>query len=528
MLTSVRRAKPPGPKRTTAAVVRNAASSYGLQAVRAASALILTPYLYRRLGPAGFGTWSVMFTVTTVFGLLELGFSAGVRKLVAELRAQHRRTELESMLGAAVVLMAGLGILAAALSAGLALVAPDLAARADQHGFAVGMLVLGAAMLLRFPCVAYGAALVGYQRWELFNAAQAVAVGGFTVAAIVAIETGTGILGLSVAYAATYAISGALFGLLLTRTDRDLSLRPRLADRETRRRLGSFGSLTLLADSMVFIGQRMDAIVIAALRSAREAGPFAAASRVVGGLQSLTLPFVFLMMPMVSELWATGRRAEVLRRLTLATRVVLQLTLPVAVALAVFASDVVHVVLGPSAPPVTVSIIVLLMGVQCLTLAAFPAEQVLVGIGRVRWVGGLALLEGFSNLALSVVLVSAYGAIGAALGTLFTSALLAPIKWPMAMRATGGSLRGFARTAIGVAVVSSVPGVVVMVALRAVLPAGAGRLVIGTVAGLVVCAVIAAVQARAGSRVRTLWRARRDDGELGRGIDRELLAESVR
>ena len=57
-----------------------------------------------------------------------------------------------------------------------------------------------------------------------------------------------------------------------------------------------------------------------------------------------------LLMPMVSDLHARGRNEEVVRRFTIATRVALQLTLPTAVAFAVFASDIVHVWLGGSAP----------------------------------------------------------------------------------------------------------------------------------------------------------------------------------
>ena len=199
---------------------------------------------------------------------------------------------------------------------------------------------------------------------------------------------------------------------------------------------------------MVFIGQRMDTLVIAAVRNAATAAPFAAAIRLAGGVQSLTFPFVTLLMPMASDLHARGRHDEVIRRFSIATRIAFQLTFPTAVAFSLFATDITDVWLGPDAPDVTAAIIAVLMAVQILTMSAFPAEKVLVGIGRVKVVAMLAVIEGFSNIAISIVLVSAYGAIGAALGTLFTSGVLAPIKFPLACRATGCPTPQFLRNAI--------------------------------------------------------------------------------
>jgi hypothetical protein len=143
---------------------------------------------------------------------------------------------------------------------------------------------------------------------------------------------------------------------------------------------------------------------------------------------------------------------------------------------------------------VTAAIISTLMAVQILTMSAYPAEKVLVGIGRVRVVAMLAVLEGCSNIGLSIVLVSAYGAIGAALGTLFTSGVLAPIKFPLACRATGARTAQFLRASILPATIGSLPAVGVMLGVWALLPSGAVRLAVGLILGLAAGVAIAAVQ----------------------------------
>jgi O-antigen/teichoic acid export membrane protein len=435
-------------------------------------------------------------------------------KLVAELRAQpEKRAELNSALGSAVTIMGALGVLALAVSVAVALFATDLASPGERDDFRTGMLVIGAAMLVRFPFVAYAAGLMGYQRYDLFNASQAVTYAGFALGAVVAVEAGTGVLGLSVAQAASVLAGGLLFGLSLARTDPALELRPRFGDRGARRRIAAFSSFTLLADSMVFIGQRMDTVVIAAIRGAAAAAPYAAAVKLQSGVQSLTLPLANLLMPMASDLKARGRHEEVVRRFVIATRVALQVTMPVAFAFALFSTDIVDVWLGADAPAVTAAIIVLLMAVQTVTLTATPAEKVLVGVGQVRIVALLALVEGLSNLGVSIALVSAYGAIGAAIGTLATSALLAPIKYPLACRATGCALGEFARRALAVPFLSSLPGVCLMLGAFFVLPDGAIRLFAGMALGLAACAIVALAQVGP-SRARSLLRSSfgRSDG----------------
>ena len=49
-----------------------------------------------------------------------------------------------------------------------------------------------------------------------------------------------------------------------------------------------------------------------------------------------------------------------------------------------------------------VAVTALLMAVQVLTMSAFPAEKILVGIGRVKVVAILAVIEGVSNIGISI------------------------------------------------------------------------------------------------------------------------------
>jgi O-antigen/teichoic acid export membrane protein len=475
-------------------IARNAASSYGTRLLRGLSVALITPYLFRRLGTGGFGTWGVMLTVTAVFNLLEYGVSAGITKFVAQFHARGERREVEKTLSAAVLVMGIVGLLAGLISVAVGVFAAGVAAPGERDAFETGMLILGAATLLYFPTVAYAATLTGYQRYEMFNVCQAIIIVTFAAGTVAAIETDSGIEGLAAAYGVSLIAGGISYLLVLHRVDPGLSLWPRRPSRTGLHRVGGFGSFALLADSMVFIGQRMDTIVIAAVRNAATAAPFAAAIRLAGGIQSLTFPFITLLMPMTSDLHARGEHQEVVKRFTIATRIAFQLTFPTAVAFSLFSTDIVDVWLGPKAPHVTAAIISTLMVVQILTMSAYPAEKVLVGIGRVRVVAMLAVLEGVANIGISIALVSEYGAIGAAIGTLVTSGVLAPIKFPLACRAAGSSTSQFLRDSILPATIGSLPAIGVMLGAWALLPSGGLRLAVGLTLGLATGVAVAAAQ----------------------------------
>ena len=349
-------------------------------------------------------------------------------------------------------------------------------------------------MVIRLPCMACSAVLNGYQRYDASNAAWTVSVVAFPLGAVIAVESGAGVTGVAVAYAGSLLLGGLVALGLLARIEPRLALRPGWSDRALLRKLASFSSFTTLADSMVFVSQRLDTVFIAGLASAAAAAPYAAAVKLQSGLQSLTTPFVELLMPMVAELSARGRMDTLRRRFVLSTRLVVQVTLPVAFGVALFSTDIVDVWLGGSSNADAAEIIIALMAAQTLTLSVRPASQILVGLGRVRFLGLLAVVEGVANVALSVVLITSLGAIGAALGTLFTTALLAPVRIPYTARALGCSTLSAFGASYGVGVASALPAVACMGVAALALDPGAARLAVGLGGGLVVSAGLMAVQ----------------------------------
>ncbi|HZB24330.1 MAG TPA: hypothetical protein VE444_10850, partial [Gaiellaceae bacterium] len=237
-------------------LARNALMTYVSRGALVLSAVLLTPYLFRSLGLPGFGTWSVMLTLTTVFTLLEFGVSAGAVRTVAAARAAGDNELVLRTIRAATVVMTFAGAAGAALAVAGAFALTPLAAASEEEGFRRGMLVLAAAMLVRFPSTAYAATLNGYQRYDLSNLSIAVTTILSALGSVVAVEAGGSVFGLAVAHAIALVCGGALYAVLLARLRIPVSIRPGRVSWSDVSRLGRFSSYTLLADSMTFVGQR--------------------------------------------------------------------------------------------------------------------------------------------------------------------------------------------------------------------------------------------------------------------------------
>jgi O-antigen/teichoic acid export membrane protein len=476
------------------AVARNAGSAYAERVLLILSTLLLTPVLFRGLGPSGFGTWSVLFALTTIFAMLETGFGAGLTAYVAEHRAGGRRRELDEALRSGLALMCGFGIAALALSALLGIAGSSIAPEGERDGFRLGMLLLGVAMFIRFPCSAYGSALAGHQRYDLFNASAMLTTVVFAVGAVVAVVVDAGVLGVAAAWSLALVAGGLAQVVFLRRVDPAAPMRPRRAGGGARG-LASFSSFSLLSDAMMFLGLRSDALIVGAIRGAAAAAPVGAAAKLQSGLQALTMPFIRLLLPMASDLRARGRTDELARRYTLVTRLTLQVTLPAAVATAVFAPDIVAVWLGPTAPPVTATIVAIL-ALQTIWLAAAPADKVLLGLGRPRTLSIINGCEGLAHLVLTVVLVSVVGVEGAALGTLIASTALGPVKFPLTCRALGRPTLPFLRASIGRAVVSSLPALAAVAAVAILVEGHALRAGMGLAVAFALASVVGGRQLR--------------------------------
>src|SRR5450631_108472 len=73
--------------------------------------LLVMPFLIRQLGNSGYGLWTLVGTLTGYFGVLDLGVSSAVGRLIAGYRARNEFDRINAVISTALVLLVAVALL---------------------------------------------------------------------------------------------------------------------------------------------------------------------------------------------------------------------------------------------------------------------------------------------------------------------------------------------------------------------------------------------------------------------------------
>jgi O-antigen/teichoic acid export membrane protein len=245
---------------------------------------------------------------------------------------------------------------------------------------------------------------------------------------IAALEAGAGVVAVSFVYA-----GGALAGLAAAEAFmRGLRI--------SRTRIHPSGWLQLVraglpigvAGLLFSALLRLDVTLLSVIAGSAQVGLYAAAYRLVEGTQFVAWSFSAAMLP-----WLARSRSDALARgLGLGLKVMAGVLVPVGASLAVFAGPVISVVYGDEfhesvRPLAVLGIVCAFYGVQSLASTTFVARGAPWEFGR------LLVPTIIVNVGANLILIPRYGADGAAVVALSSSALLAALSVRFAARRVG-------------------------------------------------------------------------------------------
>lgn len=380
--------------------------------VTRAGLLALAIILARRLGPADYG----VFTYTTgLAGLLAqfagLGWPTLMNRLIPGFVRDGNWPQLRGLVRAGDVIVIGLSLVVAALLWGLSPLAQDL-----SHGVALSAVLLPAfalAILRRQQLAAVKRSSLGL----LFDQGF-----GSIFVAIVILVVGTLSIDATIWGFALATLGGCLIATIVFRS--------RLpADTWRARSEVKWVAWSAIAFPMVIglsaklLMNRTDILLLAPLSDLHETGLYGAAFRIT---YLLTFPQVVLtsvMTPMFSDAFTHDRidRARVLLRMAMAYALVT--TLPLVIAIGLFAPDIMALVFGEPFREAGATLLILTFG-QLAAALTLPYASILMMGGREKVFGILNIAALALNALVCVLLIPGYGAIGAAVASLISATLL--------------------------------------------------------------------------------------------------------
>lgn len=454
---------------------RNISSNLLGYLVNAIVALLLTPIVQEELGGPVWGLWALIVSTTGLYGLFDLGVRSAVGQFVARYWSMGDMAGVNRTLNTAFVLLRRVALGLLAVTPILALTLPMwvvLDDGAPGHPIPIDPLpvqwalaISGLGIALNLPLTVWST--ITYAR-ERFDVANAIAIGESLlrfVCVLVVLHADGGILGIALVTTGLQLVAGLLRVLVAYRLMPGLRFGRTLYSKESVSELFGYGVFTFVvnaADKVVF---STDALVIAAILGPTALTIYLNGAILIPYFVQLVLMVTWTLTPYAIACEGRGDRPALRRLLRDGTRGSVFLAALIAGGLLSCGRQFLEVwidipenlrdpAIGDSSTVLAVLTIATLV-----RASSSCGRQVLFGMGRVRLLAGLGLAEALTNLGLSIVLVRAYGILGAAIGTLIPVVLLYfGVQSYALVRLLGGSIRDFLLQSLR----ASVPVVLVM------------------------------------------------------------------
>jgi O-antigen/teichoic acid export membrane protein len=429
-----------------ATVARNVSTRYLAIAAETIIGLVMLPFNLGHLGKEEYGLWVLLGAVTVHFSTLELGYGSGLVKYVAHYRARRDATALNEIASTMFCLFGGLALVAYAVMIGVALNLDRVFALNPQQaetGLYI-LLIIGIYVALNFPFSVYGGVISGFQRYDVNNSMAilvsvvvaatnaAVLLAGYGLVTLVAATTFVRILAYFVYRRNAYRVFPAL------------RIRPSLFRRARLREVTGFSVYASIIDWANKLNYQMDQIIIGVFLGSSAVAVWAPAERIASGVQRLTNQLNGVLFPAVVDSDASDKRHRLQQILLQGTRLSLVMVVPVSIALVMLAEPLVRAWLGRQADAVAgcIPIIQILSIAVALRVGNATGNIILKGAGEHKLLAWVNLGTGVVNAVLSIALISRFGLVGVAWGTLGPIAVAAIfVLYPAACRRVGVPLR---------------------------------------------------------------------------------------
>jgi O-antigen/teichoic acid export membrane protein len=383
--------------------------------------LAVVPFYLKYLGIEAYGLIGFFATIQVLLSLLDLGLAPTINREVARCSASGNMLEARNLLHTlAVVYWVTAGIIALFIVALAPFISnhwlqsshisPDILARA--------IMLMGLVVACRWPIGLYLGALMGMQRLTVSSSVNIVmtTIGSFGAVAILAFVSPT-----IEAFVIWQAGVALLYAVTMRWAAWDVIGREGVGrfDVNGLKRIWRFSvGMSGVALSAILLSQ-LDKVILSRMLGLAEFGQYMLATTVVSGLYFLITPVFNAVYPRFSTLVVGGNTEKLADLYRLGTRLLATVLFPIAMALAVFAEDLVHVWTGNSTIATNVAPIISLLAIGSALhgMMYFPyALQLSYGMTRLPLTINAILM--IVLVPLIIFLTLSYGALGGAMAWL--------------------------------------------------------------------------------------------------------------
>lgn len=400
-------------------IIKNVGSSWFALGVNIVVGVFLSPFILHRLGDTAFGIWVLIFSVTGYYGIFDFGIRSSIIRYVSKYTATRDIDEVSGLVNTAMFTYSCVGVASLVVTLiGCVYVDRLFKIPADFHATAQWLLlIVGSSVAIGFPLGVFGGILDGLQKFYVNNWVNIAFTGVIRVVLIVVyLNRGYGLLTVALITVGLPVIASVVRAFVALHA-LPIKFRWRYVDRESFRHMANYSGITFMIIIAARLRFKTDAVVIGTFLSSAAITYFYAGSRLVDYAGELVSSLAQIFVPMSSRSDAAGNMDQLRKIFVVGNRACAFTILPISTFFLILGKSIIEVWLGKRYVAQGYPVLLALILPHTLMLMQGASPRILFGMSKHGKLAIVTLIEGVSNLVLSILLVRPMGIVGDALGT---------------------------------------------------------------------------------------------------------------
>lgn len=431
----------------------------------------LTPFLIRTLGEELYGLWTIVMGLTNYYALADLGLRGAGTKYIAQYAAVDDRESLSRVMSTCLVTYSLLALIPILVSLLIAAAFPvlfekvmlDVQGQIDLSTIRAIILITGVVLAVRVAGQVFGAALVGQTRFDESSSLGMANDISQAVLWVYVLRAGYGLLGVALVMLVMALLTQSIQAGLALRSLPGVSLSPRNFDRQMLHRLFGFSMFNVLVNSCHRLHTYAGSLIVGMFAGALPAASYSIAENLLRHSQAFTRAISNVALPVASRFQSQQKREDLQQLLILLPRTMLALTILMCLVIVAWGDDLIRLWLRkPALVETTYPVLVILSAAGIMSLTAQGFIGMMLGMGNVRLMSLVAVVDALLMLVIGTTLAWFYGAVGMALGVLVTHLIASGVMIPwFAAKSVQKSYAWLVWQTVPVAVLANVPAAAV-------------------------------------------------------------------
>jgi O-antigen/teichoic acid export membrane protein len=401
-------------------LLKNATANVARGSAAAIVAVVLPPFLVRLMSADSYSTWSLILQLCAYVGYLDFGIQTAIGRFVAHANEKGDSESRDRIVSTSGAVLSAAGILAIAGSIGITVMLPHIFRQIPNAlvgNARLALLIVAISLAIGLPASIFNGIFIGLQRNEV---PASIISGSRIISAIgliLVVRHGGSLLSMGVITGAVNLTSYLFQYWMYRRLVRETRVSRQFISRAAARELFDYCfSLSIWSFATLLI-TGLD-LTLVGFFDFHSLGYYSVAATLITFILGLQNAIFATMIPAAAVLEARDSTSELGSILVSTTRYGMFLLLASGVPLLVATRPILSVWVGANYADHASPILRVLVIANIIRLSAIPYAMLLIGTGQQRLVTVSPLIEGFSNLLVSVIAGAALGAVGVAIGTL--------------------------------------------------------------------------------------------------------------